>query len=193
MFVDKFKNLLGISGVVAALALLCCTLLYIGVKICYTPYELARLENYRKENYIKEQLCDNNVISNEFQLNAVTYDGRTSNCSQANIFTSTSIFIGTLLDMWEDSLPRYVIYGGNWKIQALFMASFIIMTVILSKKVAEMAVSLPLMFKLLNSETHNNFLSTPLKEQSSGRRPIAVITKSTQSPLLVKKDKVASH
>lgn len=125
--------------------ILTCMTFFFGVM--YYPYYITREENFRKETKVLE-LCMSGRIQSEYQLNLVTYDGKSSNCSQAYVFTQTPIAFGALSDMWDDSLIRFVIYGGNWQIQVVFALIGLYTAYFVTKTVVTLFISANMLEKL---------------------------------------------
>lgn len=114
-----------VTSIVVGILALFATCSVIFCWTIYYPYHKMREENYRKELRVLQDLCESGLIPPDFQINSVTFGGKATNCSQAIVYTQIPIIFGAISDMWDDSLIKFVINGGNWKIQVL--AAFVVL------------------------------------------------------------------
>jgi hypothetical protein len=104
----RATSLVGVLLVLTSLALCACF---------YTPFYIARSSNYQKQLHILDTVCHKNNIFPEIQLNQVTHDGLSSNCSEAFVYISTWVCIGAVNDMWEGSPLYTIIHATTWRVQ----------------------------------------------------------------------------
>lgn len=135
---------------IVGFAALCLTLTVFFSWSVFYPYYKMREENYRKEMRVLQDLCDSGVVPPDFQINSVTFGGKATNCSQAIVFTQIPIVFGAVMDLWDDSLVKFVIYGGNWKIQCLFAVVFLFLGYHISRTLVTLLCSNQIIDQLSN-------------------------------------------
>lgn len=163
---------------VALFSALCVTVFFWSM---YYPYHKTREENYRKELKVLQDLCASGLIPGEYQINSVTYGGKATNCSQAFVFTQIPIVFGALSDMWDDSLPRFILYGGNWQIQLIISICVIIFGVQVTRMFTTWLVSAQLIDQLNPGKKIAKMIHGPTPNASSTssaliipRKPLSV-------------------
>lgn len=130
-----------INYTIISIASLCALGVVMFCWTMYLPYHKMREENYSKELRVLQEICASGLIPGDFQINSVTYGGKATNCSQAFVFTQIPIVFGALSDMWDDSIIKFVIYGGNWKIQCIFATCAIFAIYHLTKALVTLIIS----------------------------------------------------
>lgn len=98
--------------------LLALTCLIVGT--AYVKFYNERVQNYYKHLYVLEYECQSGRQLPKIQYNAMTYDGTTTNCTEAQVFTSIPPSVGALHDMWTSSPFYSLMYATDWKIQVAY-------------------------------------------------------------------------
>lgn len=146
----------------------------------YYPYHKMREENYRKELKVLQDLCASGLIPGEYQINSVTYGGKATNCSQAFVFTQIPIVFGALSDMWDDSLVKFIINGGNWKIQVLFA----ICTLFIAYRVSQAVITLLVSGQFIEQLNPGQQFAKLIHNPASPNSKQLIVAKQQQPPPL---------
>jgi hypothetical protein len=149
--------------------------------VFYLPYSRIREENWQKHAHMKATMCDSPFIPKDVHIDKMTHKGVESNCLEASVFLSTSIFWGTLSDMWGDSLIRFIIYGGNWQLQLLFGGMTFVAFIMIFQSLLRFIGSISIVAALTPSSTI---------VQPNGKR-MAIVQKQGKPMNIPSKDEIA--
>lgn len=86
----------------------------------YLKFYNERTENYKKHMYVLNHECHSGRQLPQIQYNRMTYDGTSTNCSEALVFTSILPCMGAIYDMWIASPFFALMYATDWKIQLIY-------------------------------------------------------------------------
>lgn len=86
----------------------------------YAKFYNERTENYKKHMYVLEHECRSGRQLPQIQYNVMTYDGTSTNCSEALVFTSVPPFFGAAHDMWIASPFYALMYATDGRIQLAY-------------------------------------------------------------------------
>lgn len=95
----------------------------------YYPYYLERASQHDKHLFVLLEECREGKLHPKIQHDEMRYEGLQTNCSRATVFTSTPVWAGALVNLWQGSIFYTLIYADNWKIQATYTIAFIIVAV----------------------------------------------------------------
>ena len=90
------------------------------VSASYLKFYNERTENYKKHMYVLNHECNSGRQLPQIQYNRMTYDGTSTNCSEALVFTSILPCMGAIYDMWTSSPFFALMYATDWKIQLIY-------------------------------------------------------------------------
>lgn len=93
------------------------------VGAAYVKFYNERTQNYHKHSYVLQYECQSGRQLPHIQYNRMTYDGTSTNCTEAMVFTSILPSIGAVHDMWIASPFYALLYANDWKIQAFYVLS----------------------------------------------------------------------
>lgn len=95
----------------------------------YTKHYNERTQNYDKHMYVLNNECRSGRQLSTIQYNKMTYDGTSTNCTEAVVFTSIPPCLGAIHDMWISSPFFALMYATDWKIQALYVVLAVVAVV----------------------------------------------------------------
>lgn len=105
---------------VSLLTTLVVALVTLVVGAAYVKFYNERAETYKKHTYVLEHECRSGRQLPQIQYNLMTYDGTSTNCSEALVFTSVPPVLGAVHDMWVASPFFSLMYATDWKIQVSY-------------------------------------------------------------------------
>lgn len=111
----------------AGAALLTIAVLTIGAS--YLKFYTERTQNYYKHLYVLQYECQSGRQLPHIQYNAMTYDGTTTNCTEALVFTSILPSLGAIHDMWIASPFYALMFATDWKIQLAYVLLSVVVVV----------------------------------------------------------------
>lgn len=95
----------------------------------YLKFYNERTENYKKHMYVLNHECNSGRQLPQIQYNRMTYDGTSTNCTEALVFTSILPCMGAIYDMWTSSPFFALMYATDWKIQMIYAVLAIVAVV----------------------------------------------------------------
>jgi hypothetical protein len=102
-----------------------CALLVTTVAIIvgstFVKFYNERTENYKKHLFVLHHECRSGRQLPQIQYNMMTYDGTSTNCTEALVFTSIWPGVGAIHDMWVASPFYALMYATDWKIQIAYV------------------------------------------------------------------------
>lgn len=119
-FQKNMKELIVASLVIALSVVLC---------MSYAKHYNERTQNYDKHMYVLQHECRSGRQLATIQYNKMTYDGTSTNCTEAVVFTSIPPCLGAIHDMWITSPFFALMYATDWKIQALYLVLAVVAVV----------------------------------------------------------------
>lgn len=91
------------------------------VGAAYIKFYNERTQNYYKHLYVLQYECQSGRQLPHIQYNMMTYDGTSTNCTEAQVFTSILPSLGAVHDMWVASPFFALMYATDWKIQLAYV------------------------------------------------------------------------
>lgn len=150
--------------------------LLVGFIAWYTPYFNERLTQYKKHEFVLTEECWEGKFHPKVQHNKMTYDGLSTNCTEAYVFVSVPIWLGALNNMWEGSLFYTLLHATNWQLQVTYVIFGLVIAVVsiweVSKHIKWSKVS----------EVLKNQPKIEFKDQTTGRTRMLLKPKNQQNP-----------
>lgn len=87
----------------------------------FVKFYNERTENYKKHSFVLHHECRSGRQLPQIQYNMMTYDGTSTNCTEALVFTSIPPLLGAIHDMWIASPFYALMYATDWKIQVSYV------------------------------------------------------------------------
>lgn len=92
----------------------------------YLKFYNERTQNYYKHLYVLQYECQSGRQLPQIQYNTMTYDGTSTNCTEALVFTSILPSLGAVHDMWVASPFFALMYATDWKIQVAYAVAAVV-------------------------------------------------------------------
>jgi len=148
--------------------------LLVGFIAWYTPYYNERATQYEKHQFVLTEECWEGKFHPKVQHNKMTYDGLSTNCTEAFVFVSVPVFLGALNNMWEGSLFYTLLHATNWQLQVAYVIFGLVIAV-----VSIWEVSKHIKWRKV-SEVLKNQPKFEFKDQTTGRTRMLMKPKNPQ-------------
>lgn len=148
--------------------------LLVGFIAWYTPYYNERLTQYKKHHFVLTEECWEGKFHPKVQHNKMTYDGLSTNCTEASVFISVPVWLGALNNMWEGSLFYTLLHATNWQLQVAYVIFGLVIAV-----VSIWEVSKHIKWRKV-SEVLKNQPKIEFKDQTTGRTRIMLTPKKSR-------------
>lgn len=101
-----------------------------GFVAWYIPYYNERLNQYNKHEFVLKEECWEGKFHPKVQHNKMTYDGLSTNCTEATVFTSVPVWLGAFNNMWEGSVFYTLLHATNWQLQVAYVIFGLVISVV---------------------------------------------------------------
>lgn len=96
----------------------------------YVPYYNERFVQYQKHEFVLREECWEGKFHPKVQHNKMTYDGLSTNCTEASVFTAVPVWLGAINNMWEGSVFYTLIHATNWQLQVAYAIFGLVISVV---------------------------------------------------------------